>query len=106
MNFPITYKRGGFKLTTYTVTNWGGNPDNGNSTSSYIANLANGPISFKLGLQSLTAQSNMETEVVAAAISMKESLFYRNVLMELGFHGGVSERSCLHRHHIGEKQDL
>ena len=28
VSFPITYKRGGFKLTTYTDANWGGNPEN------------------------------------------------------------------------------
>ena len=50
VNFPITYKRGGFKLTTYTDANWGRNSDNGKSTSSYIVMLANGPISFKVGL--------------------------------------------------------
>ena len=66
VNFPITYKRGGFKLTTYTDANWGGNPDKGKSTSSYIVMLANGPISFKVGLQSLTAQSTMEAELVVA----------------------------------------
>ena len=60
VNFPITYKRGDFKLTTYTDANWEGSPDNGKSTSSYIVMLANGPISFKVGLQSLTAQSTME----------------------------------------------
>ena len=50
VNFPIIYKRDDFKLTTYTDANWGGNPDNSKSTSSYIVMLANGPISFKVGL--------------------------------------------------------
>ena len=81
VNFPITYKWGGCKLTTYTDANWGGNPDNGKSTSSYIVMLANGPISFKARLQSLTAQSIMEAELVAAATAMKESLFCRNMIM-------------------------
>ena len=35
-NFAITYKRGGFKLTAFSDVNWGNNPDNGKSTSSYI----------------------------------------------------------------------
>ena len=47
--------------------------------------FANGPISFKVGLQSLTAQFTMEAELVAAATAMKESLFCRNMMMELGF---------------------
>ena len=51
--------------------------------------LANGPISFKVGLQSLSAQSTMEAELVAAATEMKESLFCRNMMMELGFTEGL-----------------
>ena len=88
VNFPITYKRGGSKLMTSTDASWGGNPDNGKSTSSYIVMLANGPISFKVGLQSLTAQSTMEAELVAAATAMKESLLCRNMTIELGFTEG------------------
>ena len=71
VNLPITYKRGGFKLTTYTDANWGGNPDSGKSTSSYIVMLANNPISFKVELQSLTVYLTMEAELVAAATAMK-----------------------------------
>ena len=85
VTFPITYKRDGFKLMTCTDANWGGNLDNGKSTSPYIVMLANGPISFKVGLQSLTAQSIMDAELVAAATAMKESLFCRSMMMELGF---------------------
>ena len=46
-NFAITYKRGGFKLTAFSDANWGNNPDNGKSTSCYIAFLSDGPVSFK-----------------------------------------------------------
>ena len=34
-NFAITYEREGFKLTAFSDANWGNNPDNGKSTSSY-----------------------------------------------------------------------
>ena len=84
-NFAITYKRGGFKLTTFSDANWGNNPDNGKSTSSYIAFLLDGPVSFKVELQGLTAQSTMEAELVAAALTMKETLFCSNMMKELGF---------------------
>ena len=103
VNLPITYKRGGFKLATYTDANWGVNPDNGKSTSSYIVMVTNGTISFKAGLQSLTTQSTMEAELVAAATAMKESLFCRNMMMELGFTEGfwsvpvyIDNTSALH----------
>ena len=103
VNSPITYKRGGYKITTYTDANWGGNPDNDKSTSAYIVMLANGPISFIVGLQSLTAQLTMEAELVAAATAMKGSFFCRNMMTELGSTGGfwsvpvyIDSTSALH----------
>ena len=81
-SFAITYKRGGFKPTS--DANWGNNPDNRKSTSSYIAFLSDGPVSFKVGLQGLTAQSTMEAELVAAALIMKEAMFCYNMMKELG----------------------
>ncbi|CAB1096834.1 unnamed protein product [Ectocarpus sp. CCAP 1310/34] len=42
-------------------------------------------MAFKSGLQSLTAQSTMEAELVAAALAMKEAVFCSNILTELGF---------------------
>ena len=71
-DFSITYKQGG-------------NPNRGRSTSSYIVMLANAPISFKVGLQGLTAQSTMEAELVAAALAMKEAVSCSNMILELGF---------------------
>ena len=71
MNFAITYKREGFKLNAFSDANWGNNPDNGKSTSSHVAFLSDGPVSFKVGLQGLTAKSAMEAELVAAALTMK-----------------------------------
>ena len=65
--------------------------------------LANGPISFKVRLQSLTAQSTVEAELVVAATAMKESLFCTKMMMELGFTEGfrsvpvyIDNTSALH----------
>ena len=84
-DFSITYKQGGFRLAAFSGANWGNNPDNGRSTSSYIVMLANTPISFKVGLQGLTAQSTMEAGLVTAALAMKEAVFCSNTMLELGF---------------------
>ena len=84
-NFAIIYKRGDFKLTAFSDANWGNNPDNGKSTSSYIAFLSDGPVSFKVGLQGLTAQSTMEAELVATVLTMKGTVFCSNMMKELGF---------------------
>ena len=84
-NFAITYKRGVLKLTAFSDANWSNNPDKGKSTSSYIAFLSDGPVSFKVGSQGLTAQSTMEAELVAAASTMKETVFCSNMMKKLGF---------------------
>ena len=81
----ITYKRGGVKLAAFSDSNWANNPDNGNSTSSYLRILANAPLSFMSGLQGPTAMSTMEAELVASALAMKEAVFCSNMLSELGF---------------------
>ena len=88
VNVSISYKRGGFKLTAYSDANWGNNLDNGKSRSLCIVMLANGPISFKMGLQSLTAQSTMEVELVAGVLTMKEAVVCSNMIVELGFEKG------------------
>ncbi|CAB1114208.1 unnamed protein product [Ectocarpus sp. CCAP 1310/34] len=85
IDFSITYKKGGFKLATFSDSNWANNPDNGKSTSSYLTMLANAPMSFRSGLQGLTAMSTMEAELVASALAMKEAVFCSNMMTELGF---------------------
>lgn len=84
-DFSITYKKGGFKLVIFSDSNWANNPDNGKSTSCYVTMLANAPMSSRSGLQSLTAMSTMEAELVASALAMKEAVFCSNLLTELGF---------------------
>lgn len=64
---------------------WGNNPNNGKSMSSYIIILSNAPVSSKVGIQCLTAQSTIEAELVAVALAMKEAVFCSNMMMELGF---------------------
>ena len=84
-DFSIVYKRGGFKLSAFSDANWGNNPDNGKSTSAYLAMLSKAPISFKSGIQSLTAMSTMEAELVSSALTMKEPVFCSNMMTELEF---------------------
>ena len=62
-DFTIVYKEG-FHLTAFSDSNWGNNPDNGKSTSSYIMMLSRALVSSKSGVQSLTAMSTMEAEMV------------------------------------------
>ena len=47
--------------------------------------LANGPISFKVGLQSIAAQPTKEAELVAAAFIMKEAVVCFDVMGKIRF---------------------
>ena len=94
-DFTIVYKKGGFKLTAFSDSNWCNNPNNGKSTSCYIMMLSRAPVSFKSGVQSLTAMSTMEAELVHLALAMKEAVFCSNVLTELEF-GKEFEQAPLH----------
>ena len=92
----VTEKRGGFELAAFSDANWGNNPDNGKSASSYVAMLAKGPIRSKVATQGLTDQSRMEAEFVSAALTMKEDAFSKSMMDELGFNEGGG-RLCIER---------
>ena len=85
VDFPITYKKKGFNLTAFSDANWGYNADNGKSMCSYVAFLSKAPVSFKVAIQGLTAQSTMEAEPVAVALAVQEAVFCSNMMKELGF---------------------
>ena len=99
-NFAITYKRGGFKLTVFSDANWGNNPDNGQSTSSYIAFLSDGPVSFKVGLRGLTAQSTMEAELVAAALTNEGDSVLLQYDEGAWIRHALRQCTCVHRQHL------
>ena len=81
----VTYRQGGLRRAAFSYANWGNNPDNSWSTPSYIVIVANAPISFETRLQGLTAQSTMEAELVAEALTIKEAIFCSNMMLERGF---------------------
>src|SRR5271169_946221 len=65
---------------------WDGDFNNGKSTSGY-AFYMNGLIAFASKLQSMVAQSSMESEYYAIGLAAKELLWLRQLLGELGIHG-------------------
>ena len=91
-DFSITYKKAGLRLTAFSDSNCGNNPDSGKSMLWYIMMMAKAPASFKSGLQSLTDMSTMEAELVTAALAMKEVIFCTNIMTEVGF--GSESRSA------------
>ena len=85
MGLAITYKTGCFEMTGYCDASWGNNPDNGKSPSGYWFMLAGGPLSSTTALQSVTAQSTLEGELVSMAHERKEAVYIATMMAELGF---------------------
>ena len=48
-DFSITYKKGGLRLTVFSDSSWGNNPDNGKSMSTSIMMMAKAPARLKVG---------------------------------------------------------
>ena len=84
-DLPIVYKRGKFRMVSYTDASFGANPDNRKSTTGYLFFLGGGLISFGSKTQSLTAQSTVESELQVLSYEAREAVYLSNFLMELGF---------------------
>ena len=82
---PIVYKRGKFRMVSYTDALFEADPDHRKSTTGYLFFLGGGLISFGSKTQSLTAQSTVESELQALSYGAREAVYFSNFLMELGF---------------------
>ena len=83
----IVYRSGCFKLQTFANASFTNDPDKRRSTSGYIFLLSGAPISWASSLQSLTALSTVESELVAITLCMKEALHIQDLPRELKFSG-------------------
>ncbi|KAK2987221.1 hypothetical protein RJ640_022253 [Escallonia rubra] len=80
------YLRRGTPLTlqAFSDSDWGGDRDNGRSTTGYILYLGTNPISWKSTRQKSVSRSSSEAEYKAIANSTAETLWVTNHLHELG----------------------
>ena len=85
IDLPIVYKRGQFRMVSYTDASFGANPDNRKSTTGYLFFLGGGLICFGSKTKSLTAQSTVESELQALSYGPRQAIYLSNFLMELGF---------------------
>lgn len=102
LDLGITYRGPGqvlipiFKtLSCYTDADWAGDKDKMRSTSGTLVLLAGGAVSSISRLQSVTAQSTMEAEYIAASHSGREVMFVRSLLGEL-MENPVDHLSLMH----------
>jgi len=80
----ITYTKQEPSLHGYVDADWAGCPDTRRSTTGYIFTLAGGPVSWSSGLQKVVALSTCEAEYIALSEAVKEAIWIRNFINNLG----------------------
>ena len=68
----------------YFNSDYAANRDNKKSQSGYLFTLFGSAISWKSNLQSVAALSTTEAEYIALAEAVKESMWLRGILTDLG----------------------
>ena len=70
-------------LKGYADADYAGNPDNTKSRSGYLFTFNSSPVSWSSKLQSVTAQSTTESELIAACEASKEAVWLRRLVSEI-----------------------
>lgn len=90
LDVTIKYKSdtsGRLQLLGYSDSDWGGDLETRKSTSGYVFQLANGPVSWCSKRQKTVALSSCEAEYMALTETTKEAVWMRGLLQELGLKG-------------------
>ena len=74
-------------FVTYCNSDFGGNKDNGRSTTGYFVKLGSAAVSWSSKLQPVVTLSSTEAEYIAAVAAGKEIKAMLNLLEEMGYHG-------------------
>jgi hypothetical protein len=72
------------ELVAYTDSDWASNQDDRRSVTGYVFALSGGPVSWASRRQRTVAQSTVEAEYMATAEAVKEAIWWRRFLGELG----------------------
>lgn len=75
------------QLKGFVDSDFAGNCDNRKSTSAYVFTVNNACVSWKSQLQKIVALSTTEAEYIAASDAVKEGIWLKNLLDEIGFSG-------------------
>ena len=83
--YGITFNGASAKLVGYCDADYAGDPDSRRSTTGYVFVLNGGAISWASRLQKTVAASTTEAEYMAEAAAVKEALWLKTLLTDLGF---------------------
>ncbi|XP_075478997.1 secreted RxLR effector protein 161-like [Primulina tabacum] len=75
----------GVKLVVYVDSNYANDRDNRKSTTSYVFTLCGACISWKSQLQYIVALSTIESEYVVVTEVLKEAIWLKGLISEIGF---------------------
>ncbi|KAL2228857.1 UNVERIFIED_CONTAM: Retrovirus-related Pol polyprotein from transposon TNT 1-94 [Sesamum indicum] len=117
-NVGITFSKNsdGVELKGFVGSNYANDKDSRKSTTSYIFTLCNACISWKSQLQSIVALSTTEAEYIATTEAIKEAIWLKGLISEIGFlknklvvysdrKGSYGNDDSLLTHHLGLDQD-
>lgn len=95
LDVGIVYKQDAAdELTVYCDSDYAGDLDSRRSTTGYVFILNGGVISWNSKLQPTVAVSTVEAEYMAASATVKEALWLRMLLAELGYEIGTVSIWC------------
>ncbi|KAL2253135.1 UNVERIFIED_CONTAM: Retrovirus-related Pol polyprotein from transposon TNT 1-94 [Sesamum indicum] len=116
-NVGITFSKNSddVELKGFVDSNYANDKDSRKSTTSYIFTLCNACISWKSQLQSIVALSTTEAEYIATTEAIKEALWLKGLISEIGFlknklvvysdrKGSYGNDDSLLTHHLGLDQ--
>jgi len=72
-------------LTAFSDSDWAGDKDTRKSTTGYTVMMSGCAISWRSALQKIVACSSTEAEYIALSEAMREVIWLRQILSELGF---------------------
>lgn len=86
VDLGIMYKSSGIELELigYTDSDFAGDIDTRRSTSGFIFELADGPVTWSSQRQRMVTLSTTEAEYVAASLATREALWLRQLLNDVG----------------------
>lgn len=87
-------KKGEFKITGYSDSDYNGDLDQRRSTSGMVFTAGGNPVSWRSSLQKVVALSTTEAEYVALAEAVKEGVWLKRFAEELGFPQDAVEIFC------------